>query len=95
MAKGRQIGQTKKMCKILDEAFGPYEVHMEEHQFVLIDTRNQKPLGYYGDMGGVINKITQLNLVNSDKSYTLAGFLESFNNIKDQLINSFNQFKTT
>ena len=95
MAKGRQIGQTKKMCKILDEAFGPYEVHMEEHQFVLIDTRNQKPLGYYGDMGGIINKITQLNLVNSDKSYTLAGFLESFNNIKDQLINSFNQFKTT
>ena len=95
MAKGRQIGQTKKMCKILDEAFGPYEVHMEEHQFVLIDTRNQKPLGYYGDMGGVINKITQLNLVNSDKSYTLAGFLESFNNIKNQLINSFNQFKTT
>ena len=95
MAKGRQIGQTKKMCKILDKAFGPYEVHMEEHQFVLIDTKNHKPLGYYGDMGGVINKITQLNLVNLDESYTLAGFLESFNNIKNQLLKSFEQFKTT
>ena len=94
MAKGRQIGQTKKMCKILDEVFGPYEIHMEENQFVLIDTRNHKHLGYYGDMGGVINKITQLNLVNLDKSYTLAGFLESFNNIKDQLLKSFEQFKT-
>ena len=41
MAKGRQIGQTKKMCKILDEVFGPYEIHMEENQFVLIDTKNQ------------------------------------------------------
>ena len=95
MAKGRQIGQTKKMCKILDEAFGPYEIHMEENQFVLIDTRNHKPLGYYGDMGWVINKITQLNLVNLDESYTLAGFLESFNNIKNQLLKSFEQFKTT
>ena len=33
MARGRQKGQTKRVCKIKDKAIAPYEVWIDEDQF--------------------------------------------------------------
>ena len=45
--RGRQKGQTKRMSLIVDPIIAPYQIQVEEDQFVLIDTEKDKPLGYY------------------------------------------------
>ena len=87
--RGRQKGQTKRMSKIKDPVIAPYEIWVEEDQYVLVDTAKDKPVGYYSDLGSAINKISRLGLANQKEDYTLAGFIESFNNIKDQLTQPF------
>ena len=81
MAKGRQKGQTKIMSKIKDEVISPYELWLEEDQIVLMDTNKNKAMGYYGSLEASIRRISQLSLVSEQKDYTLAGFIESYNNI--------------
>ena len=83
--RGRQKGQTKRMSKIKDSIIAPYEIWIEEDQFVLVDTLKNKPLGYYSELSNAINKISRLGLANQKEEYTLAGFIESYNNIKNQL----------
>ena len=85
MAKGRQKGQTKIMSKIKDEVISPYELWLEEDQIVLMDINKSKPMGYYGSLEGAIKRISQLSLVSKQKDYTLAGFIESYNNITNKL----------
>ena len=86
--KGRQKGQTKRMSIIKDPVIAPYEIQVEEDQYVLIDTKKDKPLGYYSDLEHAIQKISRMSLANQKEEYTLAGFIESFNNIKNKLTNS-------
>ena len=87
--RGRQKGQTKRMSKIKDASIAPYEIWVEEEQFTLIDTEKNKPLGYYSKLVGAIKKISRLGLANQKADYTLAGFIESYNNIKNQLTKPF------
>jgi len=42
-------------------------------------------MGYYGSLEGAIKRISQLSLVSKQKDYTLAGFIESYNNITNKL----------
>ena len=83
--RGRQKGQTKRMSVINDPIIAPYEIQVEEDQYVLIDTDKDKPLGYYSDLTNAIQKISRMSLANAKEEYTLAGFIESFNNIKNKL----------
>ena len=87
--RGRQKGQTKRMSKIKDPVIAPYEIWVEEDQYVLVDTAKDKPVGYYSNMANAISKISRLGLDNQKEDYTLAGFIESVNNIKDQLTQPF------
>lgn len=89
MARGRQKGQTKRVCKIKDAAIAPYEIWMDEDQFTLLNTDNDKTLGYYSSLDKVILKVSKLSLANAKEDYTLTGFIESYNNIKDQLTKPF------
>ena len=87
--RGRQKGQTKRMSKIKDAAIAPYEIYVEEDQYVLVDTEKDKPLGYYSDLETVIKKVSRISLANAKEDYTLAGFIESYNNIKNKLTEPF------
>ena len=91
MARGRQKGQTKRVCKIKDKVIAPYEVWIDEDQFTLLNTDNNKTIGYFGTLEQAINKVSRLSLANSKEDYTLTGFIESFNNIKNQLTQPFKQ----
>lgn len=91
MSKGRQVGQTKKLCKIQDDVITPYEIWVEEDQYVLVDTSKSKTIGYFSTLDTVVKKVSRLRLVKSGESYTLTGFIESFNNIKNELLKSFKQ----
>ena len=86
--RGRQKGQTKRMSIIKDPIIAPYEIQVEEDQYVLIDTEKDKPLGYYSDLTNAVQKISRMSLANAKEEYTLAGFIESFNNIKNKLTKS-------
>ena len=83
--RGRQKGQTKRMSVIKDPIIAPYEIQVEEDQYVLIDTDKDKPLGYYSDLENAIKRVSRMSLANAKEDYTLAGFIESFNNIKNKL----------
>ena len=86
--RGRQKGQTKRMSIIKDPVIAPYEIQVEEDQYVLIDTDKDKPLSYYSQLDSAILKVSRMSLANQKEEYTLAGFIESFNNIKNKLTNS-------
>ena len=87
--RGRQKGQTKRMSMIKDPAIAPYEIQVEEDQFVLIDTEKNKPLGYFSHLETAITRVSRMSLANAKEDYTLAGFIESFNNIKNKLTEPF------
>jgi len=87
--RGRQKGQTKRMSMIKDPVIAPYEIQVEEDQFVLVDTEKDKPLGYYSDLESAIKRVSRMSLANAKDEYTLAGFIESFNNIKNKLTEPF------
>ena len=52
--RGRQKGQTKRMSKIKDPVIAPYEIWVEEDQYVLVNTAKDKPVGYYSDLSNAI-----------------------------------------
>ena len=58
--RGRQKGQTKRMSIIKDPVIAPYEIQVEEDQYVLIDTEKEKPLGYYSDLEHAILKVSRI-----------------------------------
>ena len=89
MNRGRQKGQTKIMSKIKDDVIAPYELWVEEDQVVVVDVSKNKTLSYHGSIEGAIKKITKLSLVSKETDYTLAGFIESYNNIKNQITKNF------
>ena len=86
--RGRQKGQTKRMSTIKDPIIAPYEIQVEEDQYVLIDTDKDKPLGYYSQLDSAILKVSRMSLANAKEEYTLAGFIESYNNIKNKITKS-------
>ena len=87
--RGRQKGQTKRMSKIKDPVIAPYEIWVEEDQYVLVDTAKDKPVGYFSHLSSAVHKISRLGLANQKEDYTLTGFIESFNNIKNKLTKPF------
>ena len=87
--RGRQKGQTKRMSMIKDPIIAPYQIQVEEDQYVLIDTEKNKPLGYYSQLDSAILKVSRMSLANSKDNYTLEGFIQSFNNIKNKLTQPF------
>ena len=87
--RGRQKGQTKRMSMIKDPIIAPYEIQVEEDQYVLVDTEKDKPLGYYSDLNAAIKRVSRMSLANTKENYTLAGFIESFNNITNKLVKPF------
>ena len=87
--RGRQKGQTKRMSIIRDPLISPYEIQVEEDQYVLIDTSKDKPLGYYTDLANAITKVVRMNLANQKEDYTLDGFIKKFNDIKKQITKPF------
>ena len=89
MTKGRQKGQTKIISKIKDKALEPYELWLEEDQIVLMDISRNKAISYHGKIENAVNKIAKLSLVSKERDYTLTGFIESYNNIKEKLIKPF------
>ena len=89
MSRGRQKRQTKRMSVIRDPQITPYEIQVEEDQYVLIDTEKGKPLGYYTKLDSAILRVSRMSLANAKEDYTLSGFIESFNNIKNKLTEPF------
>lgn len=87
--RGRQKGQTKRMSTIKDPIIAPYEIQVEEDQFVLIDTNKDKPLGYYTKLDSAIRRVSRMSLANAKEDYTLVGFIESYNKIKNKITEPF------
>ena len=94
MGRGRQKGQTKILSKIKDSVLGSYEIWLEEDQVILVDISKNKSISYHGSLESAVKKVSYLSLVSKEEDYTLAGVMESYNNIKNQLLKSFEQFKT-
>ena len=87
--RGRQKGQTKRMSTIKDPIIAPYEIQVEEDQYVLVDTEKDKPAGYYTNLELAIRRVSRMSLANAKDDYTLVGFIESYNKIKNKLTQPF------
>ncbi len=88
MRKGRQKGQTKAKSIINDPSLSPYTILVEEDQYVLLDGKDT-PQGYFTSIDKVINKVSRIFLANKRKEYNLSEFVDSYNEVKDELLKSF------
>jgi hypothetical protein len=53
-------------------------------------TQNKdKPLGYYTNLESAIRRVSRMSLANAKEDYTLVGFIESYNKIKNKLTEPF------
>ena len=77
------------MSTIKDPIIAPYEIQVEEDQYVLVDTEKDKPLGYYTNLESAIRRVSRMSLANAKDDYTLVGFIESYNKIKNKLTEPF------
>jgi hypothetical protein len=77
------------MSTIKDPIIAPYEIQVEEDQYVLVDTEKDKPLGYYTNLESAIRRVSRMSLANAKDDYTLVGFIESYNKIKNKLTQPF------
>ena len=77
------------MSTIKDPIIAPYEIQVEEDQYVLVDTEKDKPLGYYTNLESAIRRVSRMSLANAKEDYTLVGFIESYNKIKNKLTEPF------
>ena len=77
------------MSTIKDPIIAPYEIQVEEDQYVLVDTDKDKPLGYYTNLESAIRRVSRMSLANAKEDYTLVGFIESYNKIKNKLTEPF------
>ena len=77
------------MSTIKDPIIAPYEIQVEEDQYVLVDTEKDKPVGYYTNLESAIRRVSRMSLANAKDDYTLVGFIESYNKIKNKLTEPF------
>ena len=87
--RGRQKGQTKRMSIIVDDSIYPYEVHIEEEQYILIQTEKQKTLGYFTTLKSLVSKLARIIMANEGEKYTLAEFADNMKNIHNKLTTNF------
>ena len=88
MRKGRQKGQTKPKSIIDDPSLSPYKVLIEEDQYVLLDGKDI-PQGYFNSLDRILTRISRMLLANKREKFDLSGFIESYNQTKNQLLSSF------
>ena len=92
MKKGRQKGQTKAKSIISDPSIAPYKILIEEDQYVLLDEKDI-PRGYYTSLDKVVYKISKIFMANKREEYNLSGFMDSYNGVKDEILDSFKNAK--
>jgi len=90
MKKGRQKGQTKAKSVINDPSIAPYKILIEEDQYVLLDDKDI-PRGYYTSLDKVVYKISKLFMANKRKEYNLSEYMTSYNDVKNEILNSFKE----
>ena len=54
-----------------------------------MDVSKNKSISYHGNLEHAVKRISYLSVISEEIDYTLTGFLESYNNIKNQLIQKF------
>ena len=88
MRKGRQKGQTKAKSVISDPSIAPYKILIEEDQYVLMDGKDI-PQGYYTSLDKVVYKISKIFMANKREEFSLSGFMDGYNQIKNEILDSF------
>ena len=87
--RGRQKGQTKIMSIIKDDSIYPYEIYVEEEQYILLEKDKQKTLGYFTTLNGLVSKLSRIMVANKNKTYTLSEFTNNIKEIQNKLTTNF------
>lgn len=87
--RGRQKGQTKDLVIIKDEAIAPYEIHIDNACFTLVEpgyNDSMTSIGYFNNLGSVLTKIARYKIVNEKKQYNLKEYIKEYEQIVETLI---------
>jgi hypothetical protein len=90
MAKGKAKGFKKVSVRIQEPAMQQYYILNEDNQFVIMRDGSGIPVGYYSKLGSAITSVAKrVNAESNDQSVmTLAKFVESYETITNNIINS-------
>lgn len=86
--RGRQKGQTKDLVIIKDEAIAPYEIHIDNSCYTLVEpgyNDNMVSIGYFSTLATALEKLTRYKLVSEGKQYTLKEYIAEYRQLTDNL----------
>ena len=92
MAKGKAKGFKKVSVKIQEPCMGQYYLLNEDNQFVVMRDGSGIPVGYHSKLGTAIRSIAKKLTAESNNQtvMSLGEFVESYENISNNLIKSIN-----
>jgi hypothetical protein len=86
--RGRQKGQTKDLVIIKDKAIEPYEIHIDNACFTLVEpgyNENMVSIGYFNNLGSVLTKIARYKLVSQNNQYTIKEYIKEYEQVIENL----------
>lgn len=86
--RGRQAGQTKRMSVISDPLIAPWEIHISERAFEVIDTSANQAQNFEGSFTSASRAlacISHLQLVNKKITLNLKEYLTELRKTEEKL----------
>jgi hypothetical protein len=89
--RGRQKGQTKDLVVIKDEAIAPYEIHIDQSCYILVEpgyNDTMTSIGYFTSLSSALNRIARYKMVSENKTYTIKQYIKEYEQLIEKLINT-------
>ena len=86
--RGRQKGQTNMLSMIKDPLLEPFQVKIEENQFVLVknDAKGKEEVyGYYSKLSYCLLKVAEIKTPNQP-TFTLSEYVERYKDVSNELL---------
>lgn len=85
------------MSQIIDKALEPYEIHIDAHNYALMEATNNKDKkgniiyrnhGYFRNIESAVLKVVKIKTDEKVIIATLQGYIAQFESVKNEIINA-------
>jgi len=87
--RGRQKGQIKNVSIIKDPLLDPYEIHIDNNCFNLVEPSyngSMVTVGYFTSLSTLLSKVSRYKMVEKNQQYTIQEYIKEHKNTIDKLI---------
>ncbi len=86
--KGRPKGQQSKTCLIKDDLISPFEVHIDNHNYILFNSKTNVTEGYYSNLAYTLKAVLKKQFIptgNDEDVYTIEEYITAMQSLRDEM----------